>query len=34
LFIAQIFRFTEREFFELDSAADAAVPSFDLEGAR
>ncbi len=33
LILAQIFGFTEREFFELDSAAEAAVPRFDLEGA-
>ena len=34
LILAQIFGFTEREFFELDSAAEAAVPRFDLEGSR
>ncbi|NIM01490.1 MAG: LemA family protein [Acidobacteria bacterium] len=32
LFVARIFGFAEREFFELDSAAEAAVPRFDLEG--
>jgi len=31
LLIAAPFRFQEREFFELDSAAEAAVPRFDLE---
>jgi LemA protein len=29
--VASLFRFREREFFELDSAAEAAVPRFDLE---
>jgi LemA protein len=31
LLIAGLFRFKEREFFELDSAAEGAVPRFDLE---
>ena len=30
LFVARLFRFSEREFFELDSAAEAAVPRIDL----
>ncbi len=32
LLVARIFRFAEREFFELDSAAEAAVPRLNLEG--
>jgi len=31
MLIAGLFRFQEREFFKLDSAAEAAVPRFDLE---
>jgi LemA protein len=31
MLIASLFRFQEREFFELDSEAEAAVPRFDLE---
>jgi len=31
MLIAPLFRFRKREFFELDSAAEAAVPRFDLE---
>ena len=31
MLVAGLFRFREREFFELDSAAEAAVPRFDLE---
>ena len=31
MLIAGMFRFEEREFFELDSEAEAAVPRFDLE---
>ena len=31
LLLASLFRFQEREFFELDSAAEAAVPRIDLE---
>jgi LemA protein len=31
MLIAGLFRFQAREFFELDSAAEAAVPRFDLE---
>jgi LemA protein len=34
LLLAGVFGFTEREFFELDSAAEAAVPRLDLEGSR
>ena len=30
LLIAGLFRFTEREFFELDSEAEAAVPRVDF----
>jgi len=30
LFVARLFRFVEREFFELDSATEAAVPRIDL----
>jgi LemA protein len=30
LLVARLFRFGEREFFELDSAAEAAVPRVDL----
>jgi len=33
LLLAGVFGFTEREFFELDSAAEAAVPRLDLGGA-
>jgi len=31
MFLASLFRFREREFFELDSDAEAAVPRIDLE---
>jgi len=31
LLVAGLFRFREREFFELDAAAEAAVPRIDLE---
>jgi LemA protein len=31
MLIAGLFRFRKRKFFELDSAAEAAVPRFDLE---
>jgi len=34
LFIARIFGFAEREFFELDSDAEAAVPRIELEAPR
>ena len=34
VFIARTFGFAEREFFELDSAAEAAVPKLDLEVSR
>ena len=34
LLLAGVFDFAEREFFELDSAAEAAVPRLDLEGSR
>lgn len=32
LLVARSFRFRERSFFELDSAAEAAVPRADIEG--
>jgi LemA protein len=31
MLVAGLFRFQEREFFKLDSAAESAVPRFDLE---